>query len=396
MQYSNIIPLQEVANMSNSDLSSTFIRPAVYGHLGCDWSDAPLMITLKDIQSEDTDINVGRPEEHSTLEGQQLADSYAKGLNVWENSLPIVTPNTEPNAKFKYDLKAGFGTIQALLANGVKKFPFWVVTGTKEQLLRVSSLENTKDLLTVSFPTGEAGIVHHFKVLLSLGVKLDTEEKIDYKLQETWPGLNAVVKGRVKAEIIKLVKDGVKPRKYRTFAKVKVDQWLSQSADMVAQFRHGGQYDPNRDRIGYCTKNALDPFINAVKKYNETGHRSYVVFHVNAPSINSSLKDKRQALLDQLTSYEDSFHAMGMQFFPLDVLGFMAQDTENEDMRKLVDVDGNPIETIVFRDVRKSMQSKANWPADYRFGDIITPYVDANGIVQHEVRVGIPVDSRSV
>ena len=384
--YSNIIPLQDVANMSDSDLSSTFIRPAVYSHIGCDWSDAPLMITLKDIKSEDTDVNVGRPEEHSVLEGQQLADSYAKGLNVWENSLPIVTLNTEPNAKFKYDLKAGFGTIQALLANGVKKFPGWVITGTKEQLLGVSSLENTKGLLTVSFPTGEAGIVHHFKVLLSLGVKLDTEEKIDDKLQETWPGLNAVVKGRVKAEIIKLVKDGVKPRKYRTFAKVKVDQWLTQSADMVAQFRHGGQYDPSRDRIGYCTKNALDPFINAVKKYNETDHRSYVVFHVNAPSINSSLKDKRQALLDQLTSYEDSFHAMGMKFFPLDVLGFMPQDTENEDMRFLVDVNGDAIKTTTFRDTRKSSPSKVNWPADYRFGDITTPYVDANGIVQHEVK----------
>ena len=384
--YSNIIPLQDVANMSDSDLSSTFIRPAVYAHIGCDWSDAPLMITLNDIQSEDTDVNVGRPEEHTVVEVQQLAESFAKGLNIWENSLPIVTLNTEPNAKYKYDLKAGFGTIQALMANGVRQFPSWVASGTKEQLLRISSLENTKDLLTVSFPTGEAGIVHHFQALLSMGVKLDTEERIDYKLQETWPGLNAVVKGRVKKEIIKLVKDGVKPRQYRTFAKVKVDQWLTQSADMVAQFRHGGQYDPSRDRIGYCTKNALDPFINAVRKLVETGYRSYVVFHVNAPSINSSLQDKRQALLDQLTIFEDSFHEMGMNNFPLDVLGFMPQDTENEDMRFLVDVNGDAIKTTTFRDTRKSSPSKVNWPADYRFGDIITPYVDANGIVQHGVK----------
>ena len=383
---SNIIPLQDVANMSKSDLSTTFIKPSVYAHLGLDWQDAPEMIKLSDIQQEDTDINVGRPEEHTNLEIDQLADSYGQGLKTWENSLLIVTPNVEPNAKFKYDLKAGFGSIQALQMCGVKQFPCWVVTGTKEQLLSTSTLENTKDLLTVSFPTGEAGVVHHFKGLLSMGVKLDTEEKIDDKLKQVWPGLNAVVKGRVKKGIIKLVKDGVKPRKYRTFSAVKVNQWLSGSADMVAQFRHGGQYDPGRDKIGYCTKNTLDPFINAVKKYNETGYRSYVVFHVNAPSINSSLNDKRQALLDQLTILEDSFHEMGMSYFPLDVLGFMPQDTDNEDMRFLVDVNGKAIRTKTWRDVRKSSQSKANWPADYRFGDIITPYVDANGIVQHEVK----------
>lgn len=382
----NILPLQDVANMSKSDLSKTFIKPSVYGHLGLDWSDAPVVIKLSDIQQEDTDINVGRPEEHTNLEIEQLADSFGQGFKIWENSLLIVTPNVEPNSKFKFDLKAGFGSIQALMLNGIKQFPCWAVTGTKEQLTALSSLENTKDLLTVSFPTGEPGIVHHFKTLLSMGIKLDTEEKIDDKLKEVWPSLNKIVKGRVKKEIIKLVKDGVKPRKYRSFNQAKVNQWLSGSADMTAQFRHGGQYDPNRDRIGYCTVNALDPFINAVKKYNETGHRSYVVLHVKPPSINSSLKDKRQALLDQLTSYEDSFHAMGMKFFPLDVLGFMPQDTENEDMRKLVDVDGRAIPTSTFRDVRKSMQSKANWPADYRFGDIITPYVDANGIVQHEVK----------
>ena len=102
----NILPLQDVANMSKSDLSTTFIKPSVYGHLGLDWSDAPVVIKLSDIQQEDTDINVGRPEEHTNLEIEQLADSFGQGFKIWENSLLIVTPNVEPNSKFKYRLNS--------------------------------------------------------------------------------------------------------------------------------------------------------------------------------------------------------------------------------------------------------------------------------------------------
>lgn len=336
----NIIPLHNIAKLSQAQAAKTFTQPQIYQHLGLTWEETPVLVELKKIQQQDVEINVGREFEHTNQEIDALTWSYAKGFKVWENSLLIVSRNKEPNSKFDFDLRAGFGTAQALIKNNVKHFYVWVVDGTKEQLADLSALENTKDLLTVSFPTGEEGIKHHFKVLSEMGVPFNTVAQIDKKIDEVWPTLNDVIRGRVIKQIQKANKN-LKPRQYRTFNDAKVKQWLNETA--AVSFSTNGNLDSKRNRIGYCSVNALDPFINSCMQYAKTRQKSYWVAHVKLPSEKTSLKDKRIAHVNKLEQYNSAFAKLGMKESPIEILGFMPQDSENEDKRYLVDVNGKSI-----------------------------------------------------
>jgi hypothetical protein len=51
----------------------------------------------------------------------------------------------------------------------------------------------------------------------------------------------------------------------------------------------------------------------------------------------------KQAHIDKLNEYESSFRKLGMKVMPLEILGFMPQDNINEDMRYLVNINGDRI-----------------------------------------------------
>mgnify|MGYP006200829875 FL=1 len=120
-----------------------------------------------------------------------------------------------------------------------------------------------------------------------------------------------------------------------------VKMWLSDTS--AVQFTTGQNWDDARGKLGSCAINMLDPWINACMKYAKIGKQSYVVLSVKAPGKGSTLTKKRQAHLDKLENYRSSFRKLGMNTFPLEVLGFMPQDTINENMRFLVDTNGNKI-----------------------------------------------------
>ena len=80
----------------------------------------------------------------------------------------------------------------------------------------------------------------------------------------------------------------------------------------------------------------MDPVINSIKKYHETGKDSYVVLHVEAPNKSGSLKTFRENQINQYNMYKEMFTTLGMKHFPLQILGFMYQDTEGEDKKFLV------------------------------------------------------------
>jgi len=329
----NLISLSEISQ-TNPNL---FRFPTEYAHLGLKWPKQPTLIDLSKIKQLDNDNNVGREDEHTNDEIEQLVDSYSMGIKTWEDLL-IVSPNEESEVKFDYDLRAGFGTIQALRKLKVKEYWCWIVTGTPVQLMRLSSLENTKDLLTVKFPTGEDGIVHHIKKLIAQGVKIDNDDDVEREIDKVWPTLNKTVRGRVKSNISKVTNT---PRRFRTWNDVKVSQWLAEEAAVT--FKIGGELDTDRNMVGYTSQNLLDPFHNAIMQYAKTGKKSYVVLSTKLPGKKSTLKSKRLNHINKLETYFESYKKAGLKINPLVILGFMPQDKKYEDMRYLVNIDGLPI-----------------------------------------------------
>ena len=332
----NIVDLSEVKNLS----PQTFKKPAQYEHLGVEFSDQPKWIEFNLVRRADrAENNSGRPRQHTPAELKTLQDSFADGVQTWQE-LPIVSETIDPdvNKNKPYNLEVGFGRTNAISSNGQDGYWHWVVERTQTQLDDMAAFENTQKLLDTEFQTGEEGIEHHLKELIEKNALANDEEEIEKKIKSVWPGLNAKSKGRILSNV---KNQKTKPRQYQTYNAEDIKIWLSETA--AVSFVTGGNWDSTRNKVGYSAVNMLDPWINACMQYAKTGKKSYVVLTVKSPGVKSTLQTKRQAHIDKLDEYESSFRKLGMKVMPLEILGFMPQDNINEDMRYLVNINGDRI-----------------------------------------------------
>jgi len=333
----NIIDLSQVKNLP----PQTFKKPSQYAHLGVEFSDEPIWISFDQIRRADRkENNSGRPRQHTPKELKDLQDSFAKGVQTWQE-IPVVSETIDPdvNKNRPYELEIGFGRGNSISSNGLNGYWHWVAKGTRTQLDDMCAFENTQKLLDTEFQTGEEGVEHHLKELIEKNALANDEEEIEKKLNSVWPGLNAKSKGRVLSNV---KNQKTKPRQYQTYNAEDIKIWLSETA--AVSFVVDGNWDTNRSKVGYSAVNMLDPWINACMQYAKTSKKSYVVLTVKSPGVRSTLKTKRQAHIDRLDNYKRSFRKLGMKIMPLEILGFMPQDNINEDMRYLVDVNGNKLD----------------------------------------------------
>ena len=326
----SIIPLQEI----NQDFPAkeTFILPAKYQTLGVEFENDPVWIEFDYIRSLDADKNIGRTGEHSQLEIQTLANSFSAGVQTWQE-LPAVTKNTDGEIRFTHDQVFGFGRVQAIqLARPEQKgYWFWVLKPCREtQLSWVKVMENLE--FAPEFKQAEKLLVQQMNYLISRGLVANTDDSIRAHILEKVPHIGKKKLGDVTSIIFETNET---PLKYITWGPAKINQWLKQDADNTDKFVHGGKFDTIRDKYGFASRNVMDPVINAIKKYHETGKDSYAVLHVEAPNKSGCLKTLRENQINQYNMYKEMFTSLGMKHFPLQILGFMYQDTENEDKKFL-------------------------------------------------------------
>ena len=327
----SIFQLEEI----NQDFPAkqTFIKPTKYQNLGVEFEKDPVWIEFDNIRSHDNDKNIGRAGEHSQLEIQAIANSFAVGVQTWQE-LPAVIKNTDSEIKFTHNQVFGFGRVQAIQVarEDQKGYWFWVLKPcTETQLSWVKVIENLD--ITPEFKQAEKLLVQQMNDLLYKGIVANTDESIRNHIVEKVPHISAKSLGNVTNIIFETNKT---PRKYVTWGPAKINQWLKQDADDSAKFLHGGKFDTVRNMYGFAARNVMDPVINSIKKYHETGKDSYVVLHVEAPNKSGNLKTFRKNQKNQYNEYKSMFTKLGMKHFPLHILGFMYQDTEGEDKRHLV------------------------------------------------------------
>ena len=311
----------------------TFILPRRYQTLGVEFENDPVWIEFDNIRSLDDDKNIGRTGEHSQLEIQTLANSFSAGVQTWQE-LPAVTKNTDGEIRFTHDQVFGFGRVQAiqLASESQKGYYFWVLKPcTETNLSWVKVIENLT--LAPDFNEGEVLLVQQMNSLIHKGLVANTTDSIREHILEKVPHIGKKKLGDVTNTIFET--HGT-PRRYQTWGPAKINQWLKQDADITAKFVHQGQFDTKRDMYGFAAKNVMDPVINAIKKYHETGKDSYVALHVDAPNKSGSLKTFRENQINQYNMYKEMFTTLGMKHFPLNILGFMYQDTETEDKKFLI------------------------------------------------------------
>jgi len=333
----NLIPLGEVQSLTTEEAANLFSIPTKYNHVGDKWNTKPVWIEFSKIRALDEQRGEGRLNPHTPEEIQQLKHSFLNGIQIWQE-LPAVTYNTDPAfEKFDYNMVFGYGRVEGLLEAGQTGHWFWIVEGTEYQISWIKIIENVR--LAPEFKQGEGLIAHHLNNLLAKGVILNSEDKIRAEIKKQMPNISKTSLGRITTTIFETHDT---PLRYQTWGKAKIKKWLEERADQSASFETGGNFDIKRSRHGYATKNVLDPLHNALMKYASTGKKSYVVLHVNAPHASGNLYDLRKAQVDTLKKYANAYSKSGMKSNPLEILGFMPQDFEGEDMRFLVDVHGRP------------------------------------------------------
>ena len=335
-----IIPLRDIGTLSHQKANQLFTIPTKYDHiLNLDDSGfEPEIVWIKfdDIRSLDDDQNIGRTEPHTEDQIQQISNSFSKGVETWQE-LPCVTRNDVNSYKFKYDQVYGYGRVRAIQEAGMKDgYWFTVVKGNDYELGWIKVTENLD--LSPSFKQGKHLLVQQMNRLIKNGLLANDENKIRDEITKINPTISKKLLGDVATTIF--ATQGT-PERYQTWGPVKIKQWLRQSA--AVEFMIGGHYDTKRKKFGYANKNVLDPLTQAILKYAETGSKSYAVLHVNAPNNQGDLKTLRKAQLETLDRYISAYKAVGMSEFPLEILGFMPQDSHGEKPMYLVDVNGNKV-----------------------------------------------------
>ena len=330
--------LNEVADFNSQTANNFFTKSyKKYLHLDVKFNDNPILVDLSDIVDKIDIIatNEGRETQHTPLEWKRLADDFSNGVKPWLD-LPVIFKHNDKDIARKYKLIAGFGTLNALKANGITKYWFYeVIEATSTQLSEIAVFENTSEVITTAYKTGVDGIVYHLKNMIAKKHKdlINDEDSISKYLDKKWPGLIPEIKGTI---ISKAKNAQTKTRRIKTYNLPEIDNWLEDVADQTAKFNHGGNFDADRGMYGFVGVNIQDPFIRAAKKYAETHKKSYVVLHCKSPGKTQTIKDMRKIQLKKLQEFKTMFSRLGLKTNFLTVLGFLPQDTETDKMTLLV------------------------------------------------------------
>tara|TARA_Y100000114_G_C11714752_1_gene305347 strand:- start:44 stop:1072 length:1029 start_codon:yes stop_codon:yes gene_type:complete len=334
----NLIKLEDIQSLTAEEAAKIFPIPTKYNHIPGVNFKPPQWLKFKDIRTLGTDKNIGRTQEHTQEQIQQLAGSFAKGVQTWQD-LPCAMPLA--GDRFSHVGVYGFGRAESIESLGLDGYWFHVLDPLDHYSLSwVAVTENLE--LSPKFTEDQKLLIHQICNLVNLGTIQNTEDAIEAELDKMVPHISNSLKGRIR-EAVFAAEDT--PLRYTTWGQAKVKKWLREVA--AISFETGGAYDKDRDMYGFLSKNVQDPLHQAIMKYQATKKKSYVVLHTNAPNSNGNLSTLRMNETKKLADYIQAYKSVGMTEVPLKILGFMYQDNSEdmnkepvEDKRYLVDVNG--------------------------------------------------------
>lgn len=334
----NIIKLEDIQSLSAEEAANIFRLPTKYNHIPNVKFTGPVWLEFKNIRTLGTDKNIGRTQEHTQEQIQQIAASFSKGVQTWQD-LPCVMQLS--GDRFTHKGVYGFGRAEGIESLGQTGYWFHVLDPLDHYSLSwVAVTENLE--LSPKFTEDQKLLIHQLCNLVNTGEITNTEDAIESELDKMVPHITKSLKGRIR-EAVFAAEDT--PLRYTTWGETKVKKWLREEA--AIKFETRGGYDKDRDMYGFVSKNVQDPLHQAILKYKETQKKSYVVLHVNAPNSTGSLATLRMNETKKLGEYISAYKSIGMKEIPLQILGFMYQDNgldinkeRVEDKRYLVDVNG--------------------------------------------------------
>ena len=302
----------------------------------------PIKVSFDDITIDDETGNVARFDAGiDPAHVHALKTSFHAALLITEE-LPALSEKTHPAPK-KYILKYGFGRVHALIELGLDGWFFNVIKKKKsedsEELVDLSQSEWEDVSLYENEPVPkkhnkEQNIIDTAIKKIGRGDLDNTETCIFDHLKKIFPNRPKPSLNRIKEAVMEASNT---KQKHTYYTESKIKLWMKDHSSEDYVFN--GEYDEKRKMYGFsCKHGTLNrTFISALKKFAETGHKSYVVMHFGEVSGNSSMAQKRVLGINEYVSIRRSFKEMyGKDIEFLTLLGAFPQITDVEDKKKLV------------------------------------------------------------
>ena len=76
--------------------------------------------------------------------------------------------------------------------------------------------------------------------------------------------------------------------------------------------------------------------MNAMKTYNETGKKTYVICHCGAPTKKQGFDKKRKNIAAAFKKWQQIFEAAGVKEWPIVLMGALPQDRKADNLKVLI------------------------------------------------------------
>jgi len=323
-----ILAIEDVQN-----LAQNLLPIPDWHHLDVD-SIKLIWIEFKDIYIDDINFNETKVNAHTSDEIQKLEQSFRGGVDTREFT-PAVEEYFATDGK-RYKLVYGYGRSEALRGLGLTGWFFVVLKGNADSIEDVQAQENEQLPKRIN---KEVDMRHFLSNKVRSGKIENTETAIKAKFRKVYHNRAKDVRNRIVQQVME---DCHTPQPYILYTSVpKIQDWLEHhsAVHLDTPYSIKASFDANRNMYGVVVKEGYQnrTVVEAVKRYKETGKKTYIIGHCGGPTDKQTFKVKRKQFVIGYKEIEMAFKHVGARVFPIKIMGFLPQDREVENLKVLID-----------------------------------------------------------
>lgn len=300
-----------------------------------DWTQAnviskdTIILNFDDIYIDDIEGNKTKVETHTAEEIETLKNSFAEGVDLKE--FPPAVRYRGPQYDKPYELVYGFGRCEALQLNKQKRWFFTLLEGDDDAMEDVQAMENEALPKRIN---KEVDMRKFLAAKVKEGKIGNTEKDIREKFRKIYANRDKTVMNRVIQQVMEELNT---PQPYILYTSTpRIQQWLDNHSS--ESYSIEGEYDDDRGMVGVHIKEGYQyrAVIAAIQRYHKEGQRTYVIGHFSPPTKKATLDSKRKQFIKEFNDIRTALESCGLNVWPIEVMGFLPQDKEKDNLKKLV------------------------------------------------------------
>ena len=324
-----------------------------YSHISPDIVvGAAIPILFDQIYIDDETGNLARSDGQDPAHIANLELSFSNGVDTTQQVGAVEYRG--PDYEKPYVLKYGYGRTYSQFNLGWEGWFFNPIEATETQFEDVQSYENEDPLPKAS--NKEKDIINIKVKQIREGRLAKNEDVIRANLKKTYPTRKKESLSRIAAAIFESTGT---PVKYAYYTNAKIILWRNNHS--TNKFVIDGNWDIDAERYGYTTKigGLYRTWHRAIKKYAESGAKSYVNGFTGVVSKGSTLLDQRSSIIDEYIALRvRHYKVYGKDVKFLTLNGFFPQEWGIDNWKFFVLIDQDKLEKLIKSKIKALKSNK--------------------------------------